>query len=64
MSSHGCFFLVVVAQQLSTLAILFNFPLSLAPFLRFIVVVLDTISISIVGSNETIFTTVVIVFWS
>ena len=64
MSSHSCFFLVVVAQQLSTLVILFNFPLSLAPFLRLFVVVLDAISISIVDSNETIFTTVVIVFSS
>ena len=64
MSSHACFFLVIVAQQVSALAILFNIPLSLEPFLGFIVVVLDTISIAIVGSNETIFTTVVIVLSS
>ena len=53
-----------LAQHLLALVILFNIPLSLAPFPRFIVVVLDTISISIVGSNETILTIVVIVLWS
>ena len=42
----------------------FNIPLSLAPFPRLIVVVLDTISITIVSSNEAILTIIVIVLSS